>query len=49
MKDNLWKSRNFSPMLLTEIQKPFNSKDYIYEAKLSKWQDGLFTHIDATN
>lgn len=29
---NLW-HKIFSPMLLTEIDKPFNSKDYLYEIK----------------
>lgn len=42
MKDNLWKNRNFSPMLLTEIEEPFNSKDYIYEVKFDGIRALLF-------
>ncbi len=30
---NIWKNKNWSPMLLQEINKPFNSKDYIFELK----------------
>lgn len=30
---NIWKERNWSPMLLKEIEKPFDSKDYIFEVK----------------
>ena len=30
---NIWKNKKFSPMLLEEIEKPFNSKDYIFELK----------------
>lgn len=30
---NIWKNRNWGPMLLKEADKPFNSKDYIYEIK----------------
>lgn len=32
MKD-LWKDRNFLPMLLKEIDEPFDSEDYIFELK----------------
>lgn len=32
MKD-LWMKRDFSPMLLKERERPFNSKDYIFEVK----------------
>ena len=32
MKD-LWVDRNFSPMLLKEIDSPFDSEDYLYELK----------------
>ena len=31
---NLWKDRPLKPMLLKEVDKPFNDKDYIYEIKL---------------
>lgn len=30
---NIWKNRDWSPMLLKEINKPFNSKDYLFELK----------------
>lgn len=30
---NLWKDRPLKPMLLKEVDKPFNDKDYIYEIK----------------
>lgn len=30
---NIWKERNWGPMLLKEIDKPFDSKDYIFELK----------------
>lgn len=30
---SLWQDRNWGPMLLKEIAKPFDSKDYIYELK----------------
>ena len=29
----MWNNRNFTPMLLKEIDKPFNSKNYIFELK----------------
>ncbi len=30
---NIWKNRDWSPMLLKEISEPFNSKDYFFEIK----------------
>ena len=30
---NIWKNKKWGPMLLQEIEKPFNSKDYIFEIK----------------
>lgn len=30
---NIWTNRTWKPMLLKEIEKPFNSKDYIFEMK----------------
>ena len=30
---NLWNNDKFTPMLLQEINKPFNNKDYLYEIK----------------
>lgn len=43
MKD-LWKNRNFSPMLLGEVFEPFNSDDYIFEVKF----DGIRALIFAS-
>lgn len=31
---NLYEDRNIKPMLISELQEPFNSTDYIYELKL---------------
>lgn len=42
---NLWKNRDFMPMLLEEVDKPFNSKDYIYEIKF----DGARTLVFANS
>ena len=36
---NIWTERNWKPMLLKEVNKPFNSKDYIFELKY----DGIRT------
>lgn len=36
---NLWQEKSVGPMLLEEIDKPFDSKDYIYEIKF----DGIRT------
>ena len=43
---NLW-NQKFSPMLLSEIDKPFDSKDYIYEIKY----DGIraLIYVDGKN
>ena len=41
---NLWNNRSWTPMLLKEIYKPFNSKDYIYEIKF----DGIRAIIYAS-
>ena len=30
---NIWKDKNWAPMLLKEIDNPFNKKEYIYEIK----------------
>lgn len=30
---NLWQNQNWGPMLLNEIQEPFNSSDYLFELK----------------
>ena len=38
---NLWKEKSWTPMLLKEIDKPFNSKDYLFEIKF----DGIRTCI----
>lgn len=42
---SLWINRNFKPMLLKEIDKPFNSKDYIFEIKF----DGIRSLIFVNN
>lgn len=42
MQKNIWKSRNFTPMLLKEIDKPFNSKDYIFEIKFDGYRALIF-------
>lgn len=42
---DIWQDRNWFPMLLTEIEKPFDSKDYIFELKF----DGFRAVIFATN
>ena len=39
---NLWKERNFTPMLLSEVKKPFNDKDYIYEMKFDGYRALVF-------
>lgn len=41
MKD-LWENRDFSPMLLGEVFKPFDSKDYIFEVKFDGIRAILF-------
>jgi len=42
---NIWKERNWKPMLLKEIAKPFDSSDYIFELKF----DGFRAVVFATN
>lgn len=41
MKD-LWKNRNFKPMLLEEIDKPFDSDDYLFEIKFDGFRAIIF-------
>lgn len=41
---NLWNNRKWTPMLLKEIDKPFNSKEYIFEIKF----DGIRAIIYAS-
>ena len=41
---NIWRNRNWGPMLLKEIDKPFNSKDYLFEIKF----DGIRAIIFAS-
>ena len=45
MKDLFFKS--FSPMLLSEISKPFTSKDYLYELKYDGIRALLFVSTDS--
>lgn len=42
---NIWKDRNWSPMLLSEIKEPFDSEDYIFEVKF----DGIRAVCFANN
>lgn len=42
---SLWINRNFKPMLLKEIDKPFNSKGYVFEIKF----DGIRSLIFVNN
>lgn len=41
---SIWTDKNWEPMLLDEISKPFNSDDYIYELKF----DGIRAIIFAS-
>ena len=41
---NLWKNRNFTPMLLKEIDKTFNSKKYYYELKYDGYRALIFVN-----
>ncbi|MDD5865020.1 MAG: RNA ligase family protein [bacterium] len=41
---NLWKNRSFTPMLLKEIDKPFNSKKYYYELKYDGYRALIFVN-----
>ena len=41
---NIWRNRNWGPMLLKEIDKPFDSKDYLFEIKF----DGIRAIIFAS-
>lgn len=42
---DIWKDRNWGPMLLKEIDEPFDSEDYIFELKF----DGFRAIVFATN
>ena len=46
MKNDIYTNRNFKPMLLKEIAKPFNSKDYIFEMKFDGIRALIFTDGD---
>lgn len=41
---NIWKDRNFKPMLLKQIYKPFNDKNYIYEIKFDGYRALIFAN-----
>lgn len=43
---NIWKNRIFTPMLLKEVDKPFNSSDYLYEIKFDGYRAILFVNKD---
>lgn len=42
---DIWKNRNFKPMLLKEISEPFDSEEYVFELKF----DGFRALVFATN
>ena len=44
---NIWKNRLFKPMLLKEVDKPFNSNDYLYEIKFDGYRALLFINKDS--
>lgn len=46
MKD-LWKDRDFAPMLLKEIDKPFDSKEHIFEVKFDGIRAIIFVNDDS--
>ena len=39
---NLWENRHFGPMLLKQVEKPFNDKNYIYEMKFDGYRALIF-------
>ncbi len=41
---SIWTNRNWTPMLLQEIPKPFNSKDYLYELKFDGIRAVIFVN-----
>lgn len=41
---SIWNDRNFKPMLLKQIDKPFNDKDYIYEIKFDGHRALIFVN-----
>ncbi len=41
---NMWKDRSFKPMLLKQIKKPFNDKDFIYELKFDGHRALIFVN-----
>lgn len=44
---NIWKSRDWTPMLLKQIDKPFNSKDYIFELKFDGTRSLIFANTES--
>lgn len=44
---NIWKDRNWSPMLLKEIDKPFDSNEYIFELKFDGIRAIIFVNKDS--
>lgn len=44
---NIWKDRKFTPMLLKELDKPFNSKNYIFELKFDGVRALIFVSDDS--
>ncbi len=43
---NIWQDHNWGPMLLKEIDKPFNSKDYLFEIKFDGIRAIIFASPD---
>lgn len=41
---NIWKNRDWKPMLLNEIEKPFNDKNFIYELKFDGIRAKVFVN-----
>ena len=39
---NIWQNKKWGPMLLEEINKPFNSKDYLFEIKFDGYRALIF-------
>lgn len=44
--NDLWKDRNWTPMLLGEVSEPFDSKDYIFELKFDGTRTIIFVSPD---
>lgn len=47
--NNIWEDRNWRPMLLKEIKKPFDHSDYIYELKFDGIRAIIFANPNSIN